>query len=169
MKVIVAGAPKTGTKSMHEALTLLGYKAIYDFPENIELRRQWGKIFEQGGTVEDFRKMFDGVDAVMDVPCCHYWEEILKAYPEAKIVLTLRDNEEDWWRSYYNQQQSLKPWIVFLMMILSPTYRSFLEYLRGFTSSILGFEFRSQFRLTSPFTVHSNEMAVRMWYRRHNA
>ena len=85
MTVIIAGMPKTGTKTMHEALKILGF-SIYDFPENFwYLHDDWMKIFNEGGTTEDFRKMYENVDACMDVPCCHYWEEIHKAFPESKV------------------------------------------------------------------------------------
>ena len=86
MKVIVAGLPKTGTKSMNEALKLLGYEVIYDYPENnYFLMREWTEIVSKGGTKEDFRKMFEGVDVCMDIPCCHYWEEIHQAFPDVKV------------------------------------------------------------------------------------
>ena len=88
MKVIVAGMPKTGTKTMHEALKLLGY-SIYDYPENYwYLKKEWMKIFREGGTVEDFKRMYKDVDACMDVPACHYWEEIHKAFPESELSLS---------------------------------------------------------------------------------
>ena len=85
MKVIVAGMPKTGTKTMNEALKILGF-STYDFPEHYwYLHDEWMKIFKEGGTKEDFRKMYENVDACMDVPSCHYWEEIYEAFPESKV------------------------------------------------------------------------------------
>lgn len=88
MKVIVAGAPKTGTKTMAEALRVLGYN-VYDYFENFEyLGDDWYKIMREGGSIEDFRRMFENVDAVMDVPCCHYWQEIHQAFPHAKVYDT---------------------------------------------------------------------------------
>ena len=46
----------------------------------------WEKIFTTGGTIEDFRRMFENVDAVTDVPGCFFWEEIHRAFPEAKVT-----------------------------------------------------------------------------------
>ena len=87
MKVIVAGLPKTGTKTMHEALRLLGY-SIYDYPENYwYLYDDWMKIFKEGGTVEDFRRMYENVDAIVDVPGCHYWEQIHEAFADSKVII----------------------------------------------------------------------------------
>ena len=85
MKVICAGYPKTGTKSMQAAVTELGYND-YDAMENFAyLQDDWIKIFKEGGTTEDFRRMFENVDAVTDVPAAAYWDEIHKAFPDAKV------------------------------------------------------------------------------------
>ena len=85
MKVIVAGMPKTGTKTMQAALTELGYK-VYDYEENVLfLNDEWRKIYSEGGSTEDFYEMYKNVDAVTDVPPCYFWDEIHKAFPESKV------------------------------------------------------------------------------------
>ena len=72
MKVIVAGFAKAGTKSMCAALKELSYK-IYDFEEHFEiLGDKWTKIFEEGRTIEDFRQMYEDVDAVTDAPASYF-------------------------------------------------------------------------------------------------
>ena len=87
MKVIYAGFPKTGTKTINAALTELGFKC-YDYIENyVYLGDEWQKIFDEGGSVEDFRRMFEDVDAIMDVPGCVFWEDIHKAFPDAKVKI----------------------------------------------------------------------------------
>ena len=85
MKIIVAGMPKTGTKSITAALRTLGY-SVYDAEENFDFcYDEWMKIMTVGGTPEDFNKMYENVDATCDVPACYYWEEMLKAFPNAKV------------------------------------------------------------------------------------
>lgn len=165
MKVIVAGAQKTGTKSLAEAFKQFGYN-VYDFPQNYEyLGKQWLKILTEGGSVEDFRTMFQGVDAVMDVPCLHYWEEIQKAFPEAKIILTYRENEDDWYRSFMKQNRTIHPLTMSIMRKLSPSFNHWVNYYMTIFQTMMGFKFgMSAFKETS-----ANELAVRMWYRRHNA
>ena len=34
----------------------------------------------------------------MDWPACHFWEPLSAHYPDAKVILTVRD-EEAWWQS----------------------------------------------------------------------
>ena len=85
MKVVFAGYSKCGTKSMAAAFRELGLK-VYDFMEQYEeCGDQFKEICLKGGTKEDFQKMLKDVDAVTDVPAYFFWEEILEAFPEAKV------------------------------------------------------------------------------------
>ena len=85
MKVIVAGFSKTGTKTLNSALTELGYN-VYDFIDHFWYHEKfWSKIFKDGGSIDDFKEMYQNVDAIVDVPAFSFWEEILEAYPEAKV------------------------------------------------------------------------------------
>ena len=85
MKVIVAGFPKCGTKTVACALRNLGLK-VYDFMENYEfLEDKWRKIFEEGVSSDDFIEMYKNVDAVTDLPCCFFWKDLHKTFPQAKV------------------------------------------------------------------------------------
>ena len=72
MKVIVAGFPKTGTKSINAALTELGYN-VYDYLEHYLYHYdEWKKNFNGDGTIDDFRNMYKDVDAIVDIPAYLY-------------------------------------------------------------------------------------------------
>ena len=87
MKVIVAGMSKTGVSSMQSALTMLGYN-VYGVMENFHhLNKEWQTIYSTGGNTEDFYYMFKNVDAVADIPAVYFWDEIHKAFPNAKVVV----------------------------------------------------------------------------------
>jgi len=164
MKVIVSGASKTGTKSMAEALRLLDF-TVYDYVENYAyLNKEWLKIVREGGSVDDFRRMYEGVDAVTDSPCNHFWEEIHKAFPDAKIVHMERA-EDEWWVSLEKQLKVLSPLVVTMMKMLSPTYRDVMKYSSETAKSCIGIDWGYNI-----FTYKTlNELSCRMWYRRHNA
>lgn len=103
MKVIVAGYSKTGTKSLNAALTELGY-SVDDLHEHLGYQTEnWWRIFAatdpKAQTIEIFREMYENVDACMDTPVYLFWEYILEAFPDAKVVLMERDSEEVWWKS----------------------------------------------------------------------
>ena len=88
MKVIVASMPKCGTKTLAACLRELGY-TVYDVLEHNQYHSQeWEKIFDGRGTTADLQRMYKDVDAVTDVPASGLWEEILKAFPDAKVRFT---------------------------------------------------------------------------------
>lgn len=88
LKVICAGLPRTGNTSLAEALRILGYKTLQHATERLPLFP----------TADTSFQVFDDVDAVVDLPAAMYWRELLEAYPEAKVILTVRD-VDDWYQS----------------------------------------------------------------------
>lgn len=70
---------------MVKALQELDYN-VYDAMEHYEFHyAQWMKILKEGGKVEDFIEMYKYVDAVTDIPACAFWDEIHRAFPDAKV------------------------------------------------------------------------------------
>jgi len=47
---------------------------------------------------EEFDRLVGSYDAILDVPACLFWEDLAKAYPDAKIILTTRD-VDSWYES----------------------------------------------------------------------
>ena len=104
MKVICAGLAKTGTTSLAKALQVLGYN-VYDFKEHYEFHlQQWLDSFETDRH-PNFKEIYHGVDAVTDVPPAFWFEEISAAFPEAKVILTVRDSEDAWLKSWKEHLQ----------------------------------------------------------------
>jgi hypothetical protein len=50
------------------------------------------------GEPDDWRKLFDGYAAVVDWPAAAVWSQIADAFPNAIILLSLRD-ADSWWKS----------------------------------------------------------------------
>ena len=99
LKVIGAGLSRTGTLSMKHALEQLGYGRCYHMEEVFaahERSRAWASYFT-GGPV-DWDEVFDGYGAAVDAPACLAWRDLMKAYPDAKVVLTVRD-ADSWYDS----------------------------------------------------------------------
>jgi len=104
LQVINAGYPKTGTKTIHEALKILGHN-VCDSQENVYSHwREWNEVWT--GTAEEGRKAIRklyapnnefGYTAVCDTPTCAYWEVLLDECPDAKVILVERDPEK--WRA----------------------------------------------------------------------
>lgn len=115
MKLICAGLPKTGTTSMANALRILGYK-VYDFPEHFDLHvDEWFAMY-RGEKTPDFVAMYEGVDAVTDLPPAFWYEELLQAFPDARVILTVRDSDEVWMQSLVNNRRQLQGQIRLFML-----------------------------------------------------
>jgi len=101
LKVVGAGLGRTGTHSLKLALEqLLGgpcYHMVELFPrpEHIPV---WHRAIR--GEQVDWAALFDGFIAAVDWPAAAVWREVADAYPEAVVLLSVRDSAEAWWRSF---------------------------------------------------------------------
>ncbi|KXS97466.1 hypothetical protein AC578_7357 [Pseudocercospora eumusae] len=113
MKVLCFGLSRTGTSSLRQALLDLGYDDVYHYAsclnENPKDAEMWLEAIDAKchGKGEPFtRKEWDQLlghcMAVTDTPVVWFYRELLEAYPEAKVILTLRDSPEQWWESQMN-------------------------------------------------------------------
>jgi len=168
MKVILAGLPKTGTKTMTFALRELGY-TVYDLMEHYQYHREeWLKILTKGGSSSDFMEMYENVDVVADLPACGLWQEILKAFPDAKVILTTRENEDIWLKSWLNQINEQVSWFGLFTSTLCPTIRRFEKLLEIAAQAYSGINLAMV--PSFPYPVRKrNDMLTKYWYRRHNA
>ena len=102
LEVIGAGFGRTGTLSLKFALEQLGFEACYHMmeirhhPEHTELWRQ-----AHLGHPIDWDTLYTGYKASVDWPSCNLWETLAAVYPDAKIILSLRDPDR-WYDSVMN-------------------------------------------------------------------
>ncbi len=92
LEVIGAGFGRTGTLSLKIALEQLGFGPCYHMMEvfkNPDFSGYWKRAaFNE---VMDWDEVFAGYRATVDWPACSYWKELATAYPDAKVVLSVRD------------------------------------------------------------------------------
>jgi hypothetical protein len=100
IEVIGAGLGRTGTKSLQAALDVLGYKT-YHFPLPAHAET-WAKFSEGQVTSDVVLEMItrEGFTATCDNPPADIYLEQLRKYPEAKVVLTVRDSGAKWAASW---------------------------------------------------------------------
>jgi hypothetical protein len=99
LQVIGAGFGRTGTFSMKNALEELGLRPCYHMTElfqKLGASEQWEAIV--AGAPADWNKVFVDYQATVDWPACAYYKELMQMYPEAKVLLTVRDPEQ-WYES----------------------------------------------------------------------
>ena len=107
MKIVCAGLSKTGTKSLAKALRILGF-TVYDYDEHEQFHlEQWFDIYCEGKS-PDFTSMYKDIDAVTDLLPAFWFQEIYEAFPDSKVILTLRDNEEVWAQSWVEQNEIIQ-------------------------------------------------------------
>jgi Sulfotransferase domain len=102
LEVIGAGFGRTGTMSLKVALEELGFGPCYHMmevfanPEHIELWRAAAQ-----GKPLDWERIFGDYRATVDWPACAFYRELMERYPDAKVILTVRDPQR-WYESAYN-------------------------------------------------------------------
>lgn len=101
MKVIGAGVGRTGTLSLKAALERLGLgpcfhgRHVLDHPDRLPL---WHAA--AAGEPVDWTAVFAGYASTVDWPGAAFWRELVVAFPDAKIILTVRDPDA-WYASVH--------------------------------------------------------------------
>lgn len=93
LKVIGAGMGRTGTESLRSALLQLGFSRchhMYEIRDDQSLLTPW-KGIATSGNLPNWHEVFEGFDAQTDWPGAAFWRELHEAFPNAKVVLTVRD------------------------------------------------------------------------------
>jgi hypothetical protein len=112
LKVIGAGMGRTGTTSLKLALeTLLGGPCFHflEYKSHPELMAPWRSLIETMPLRSDpdqfstlpiarWESVMPGYVACVDEPASYYWRQLSEVFPEALVILSVRDTGS-WWRS----------------------------------------------------------------------
>ena len=126
LQVIGAGFGRTGTLSLKSALQELGFGKCYHMVEILRKpshMRQWSKIM-QGGNA-DWQELFNGYRSAVDWPVAAYYSDLMAVFPEAKVILTVRD-PWSWHRSIMTTFYQARRAFVVRVTRLFPTLHQFL-------------------------------------------
>lgn len=102
LRIVGAGLGRTGTTSLTAAFErLLGgrcyhFAEVFERPADISV---WHDIVREGRK-PDWHQLFAGFEASNDWPAAAYWQDIAAAFPDALVLLSTRDNAEQWYQSY---------------------------------------------------------------------
>jgi hypothetical protein len=118
LEIVGAGFGRTGTKSLKTALEQLGYVKCHHMSEVIPNPRQiayWSRASK--GEPVDWDEVFNGFNAAVDWPSAAYWKELAGYYPDAKVILSVRDPEA-WYTSVretiYRVADAIPGWVCLL-------------------------------------------------------
>lgn len=99
LRVIGAGLGRTGTMTLKLALERLGFGPCHHMVEVLANPDQvpfWNRAAE--GEDVDWEEVYGSYGATVDWPGCHFYAELAEFYPQAKVILSLRDPER-WYDS----------------------------------------------------------------------
>ena len=128
LKIIGSGFGRTGPMSLKRALERLAFGPCHHMEELLvhpEQVHHWQQIAT--GRRMNWEEVFAGYDSQVDRPGAHVWRELVAAYPQAKVIHTVRP-EKDWWRSFSetiaalltsDQQMPQPPHVLALMRVAS--------------------------------------------------
>lgn len=160
LRVVGAGLPRTGTLSLKTALErLLGapcyhMSELFKHPEHIPA---WADAAE--GKPVDWAALLDGYAATVDAPGATLWRRTSAAFPDAIVLLSVRDSAEQWWDS--------------MDRTIYPRIREREAALTGSAPDEVPPEMRDairMFRGIGTFVPYANDKPGGMaWYERYNA
>ena len=100
LSIIGAGYGRTGTMSLKLALEELGIGPCHHMEEVFANPPQVpGWQAAVAGESVDWDAVFDGYEATADWPGANFTHDLAAFYPDAKIILTMRE-VDSWWTSY---------------------------------------------------------------------
>ena len=94
MQVIGAGWGRTGTESLRAALGILGFGPVHHMHairDDPRLLPDWQDF--AAGRHRDYDRLYAGFSSAVDFPTAALWRALADHWPEARVVLTLRDPE----------------------------------------------------------------------------
>jgi hypothetical protein len=132
MRLIGAGMPRTGTLTQKVALETLGLQPCYHWVNVIADLDQvdvWNRALDGG---EPWDEVFGDSQATVDWPGGYFWRELMDHYPDAKVLLSVRDPEkwepsfrETIWNMCYGE--SLIRLLSSARREIDPRWRTYLE------------------------------------------
>ncbi|MCB1376765.1 MAG: hypothetical protein KDK89_00115 [Alphaproteobacteria bacterium] len=167
LKVIGAGYGRTGTMSTFTALNQLGLRCYHMVEvimnkENASHLDFWRRVAnDPPGKQQPWEQIFAGYQAAVDNPACCVWRELLEAYPDAKVVLTLHPRGPDaWYEStidtiYFTENR----WQFKVLEIFTPFGRKFGDMSRKLIwQGMLKGTMNSKERATAQYQKHIDEV-----------
>ncbi|KAH7436261.1 hypothetical protein KP509_05G010800 [Ceratopteris richardii] len=99
LKVILCGFSRTGTMSLMTALDTLGFPCFHGTHLT---RPPTGDLFIKAftyGNPKDWLKLLDGYASIADLAALSSYKDLMKIFPEAKVILNIRDPNR-WYDSF---------------------------------------------------------------------
>ena len=146
LNVIGAGFGITGTESMKRALNRLSLGPchyMFEIKIGSPEQKHWHCLLS--GAAPDWDATYAGYGATVDWPGACFWRELAEHYPQAKVVLTVRDPKA----LYLSMDQT----ILKLLRSISPDDTTSIAWLIG--QRELGGDYNDRDRMIEAFERHN--------------
>jgi hypothetical protein len=152
IKIIGVGFGRTGTLSVYTALNELGFycyhmkevllntkkttRPVKEFFLNTKKTTHldfWLRVANSPeGTEHDWNEVFENYSATVDFPVCCVWRELIKFYPDAKVLLTLHPKgPREWYESTLGTIYATEiMWEFKVLSFFIPKMRKFIDMSR---------------------------------------
>ena len=98
LQLIGAGLGRTGTLSLKLALEQLGFGPCYHMVEALMNPAHAPLWIGAADGQPQWDRLFSGYLSSVDYPGCMFWRELARDYPQAKVLLSVRDPDQ-WFQS----------------------------------------------------------------------
>jgi Sulfotransferase domain len=136
MKLIGAGMPRTGTLTQKMSLEMLGLGPCYHMVDVLADLDQ-AELWQQALAGEpNWPEIFDGFQSSVDWPGGYFYRELADFYPEAKVLLSVRD-PESWERSMRETVWAVRNGESLIRLLssaqghINPRWQGFLDMVDG--------------------------------------
>lgn len=166
LSVLALGLSRSGTESLRHALEHLSYRDCYHgfkcgrsppdakvwcrlLAYKAQLARKralstdtgdtsWWH-FDSGLTREVFDRILADCQAVTDVPCSMFVDELIRCYPDAKVVINFREDVEAWHASIKaNVLPTAQSWLILVMSLFNSDFFWWFYFFRLTFNDIWG-------------------------------
>lgn len=101
LEIIGSGFGRTGTTTLKGALERLGFATCHHM---VEVFANPGSAAQFSAAARrekiDWDALFAGYRSQLDWPACHFWRELAAHFPKAKVLHTVRETPEAWYKSF---------------------------------------------------------------------
>ena len=167
LKVIGAGFGRTGTKSLKQALEVLGFGPCYHMveafahPEHVPV---W-EAAAQGEPVE-WEDIFRSYQAAVDWPAAAFYAQLMARYPGARVILTVRDPDR-WYESMLNTlyamgQLTAAPPMAWLEVLFAPHRHRLIAVTSRLWDDLFGGRFADRQHAIDVFTRYNADVQRRV-------
>ena len=158
LKVIGAGLGSTGTMSLKLALEKLLGGPCYHMTELFEHLEEHTPLWHQAakGEAVDWNLVFSNYVAAVDEPVSTQWQSIMAHYPDALVVLSVRD-VDSWWKSAI---ATILPVKIDPPDEMSPARRAWLDMVLELYKIVYPQGFQEEDKAKAAFTAHVDRVKV---------